>query len=234
MIEDNYKLHQEKWGEFCGYACDGPLDSSFWFSPESKGPKILFLLKETYGFEDDPVCCIMDNLEERFNDSKTNRAIAKMSSILQSVFSDPGFKSLDTRVDGLIFDYLDNILDSDRGSNIALLKESFSKVAIIECKKTSGVNKSNDGEILQHAIDNSEYLSDQISYLNPDIIFCGGQIIFEIISTHLKVFEVGALPDNKRGVYKIGNKFVINAYHPSYSKFSTSSYDYIFDIIKNK
>lgn len=228
---DTYRLELEKeHGKYLGFAYDGPIDSKKWFSNNS-GIKILVLLKETYGYEDCDICQIMDDQSDRFKDSRTNRAISRLAYALlkASSMADSNNNFIS---DENLFELLDPIHDGIETVKEIDLKISYSNIAILEVKKISGQIKSDDNDIRIHSRENAEFLSNQIRFLNPNIIVCGGQVTWESLTQDMKVFEKGAFASNEKGIYKSQGVVVYNAYHPSSTMFNR--YDILFDICKEK
>lgn len=174
MLE-NYRIQVEKkYGEDHGFAYDGPIDSKNWFHND-KSLKILFLLKETYGYDGDDICYIMDR-PERFKDSKTNRILSRLSYGIEKVSTLIESKNNFISNEAL-FDLIDPVYDEMKIVNQDVLKISYSDIAVIEIKKLSGKTKSDDSEIRKHSKENAEFLSNQIRFLKPMIIVCGGKVL---------------------------------------------------------
>jgi hypothetical protein len=228
LIDTFKKEVENKYGQYCGFAYDGPVNSEKWFSGKIKY-KILFLLKETYGFDGDPECIIMD-CPKRFNDSRTNKNIALVVNSIEQILELPNFENI-CKNDNELFRELDLIYDKILTISSDLLKESFSNIALIELKKTSGESKSNDQDIRAHAQEFSNLLTKQICLLDPDLIFCCGRVTWESLTQDLDFFNKDSFGSAERVMYKIGNKFIFHSYHPSFSGFDR--YDVVFDICKN-
>lgn len=229
MLED-YKVQVEKrYGECCGFAWDGPIVPGNWFYGNNR-MKILFLLKEAYGYKDDDKYEIMD-CPEGFNYSRTNRIISKLAYVLKEISmsginSEKGLIPNDT-----LYKMIDPLYDEMKVKSDDDLMMNYSNIAIVEIKKLSGEAKSDYSDIRKHSRENAEFLSDQIRFLKPNIIFCGGRVAWDSLTQDMSVFEKGAFSSNERGVFKINNIIVYNSYHPSYGGFN--AYDFLFDVSKS-
>lgn len=225
----NFQVNVENiYGEYRGFAHDGPVDSKKWFS-DSCGKRILFLLKEAYGYDDDEICYIMD-APERFNDSRTNLAISRLAYAIdrssESIKYDTEYVSDDD-----LFKLMDMIHEELETVTLDDLKHSYSKIAIVEIKKISGEIKSIDSDIRKHSKQNEKFLSDQIRFLSPDVIVCCGYVTWESLTQDMSVFEKFAFSSNDRGIYNSNGIIVYNSYHPSFYGFNR--YDIAYDIIKS-
>lgn len=187
--------------EGCGFAIDGPINPNVW---DELDYRILFLLKETFDMDGCDSCIIM-GMPEKFNDSKTNLNISKLSHFLIKTLS----KEFDiSRSD---FYKLDD----------STLMEAYSKIAIVEVKKTSGINESDDSVIREHSRLNKEFIAKQIELLNPSIIICGGMVTWHSLTEDTGLFdrEKFSLTDERKA-FKCKEKIIVNSYHPSYTKFN--------------
>lgn len=228
MLETYRSRVEKAYGEDRGFAYDGPVDFEKWASDIS-GRKILFLLKEAYGHDEDDIYEIMNN-SKRFNDSRTNLAISRLAYIVgrasESITGNNDYIS-----DDQLFKLIDKLHDELNFVKPEDLKHSFSKIAVIEIKKISGKSRSSDTDIRKHSIENAGFLSDQIRFLKPNIIVCGGQVAWESLTQDMNVFDKSAFPSNEKGLYKSKGVIVYNSFHPSY--FGFNKYDVAFDISKS-
>ncbi|MBK7851591.1 MAG: hypothetical protein IPJ66_10770 [Bacteroidetes bacterium] len=117
--------------EGIGFALDRPIVPEIW---NQLSLKILFILKETYGMDGCDTCKIMGN-PDKFNDSKTNLQISKVSYCIHETIANGVVPSV----------------ENTNNLSLGTLKESFSKIAIVEVKKTSGETTSNDSIIRDHS-----------------------------------------------------------------------------------
>ncbi len=186
--------------EGSGFALDGPIVPEIW---NQLSLKVLFILKETYGMDGCDTCKIMGN-PDKFNDSKTNLQISKVSYCIHETISNGFVPSVENT----------NNLSPEA------LKVSFSKIAIVEVKKTSGETTSNDGLIRDHSRFNKEFLCQQIQLINPNIIICGGLVTWHSLTLDMGLFDrqIYNLNDERKA-FKCEDKIIYNGYHPSFSRF---------------
>jgi hypothetical protein len=229
-IVTDYKIKiDERYGQYCGFAIDGPINPEKWFCANNN-LKILFLLKEAYGYDEDEFYKIME-FPEGYNAAKTNRKITRLSFALNKVYK--SFKDSATSFisDNELFNLIDPIFDEMQSASIHDLKNSYLDIAIIEIKKISGGSKSTNSDIRKHSKENSDFLTTQIKFLEPNIIICGGPITWTSLTQDLKVFNKGSFPTDSPGTFKKDGIIVYNRYHPSFNGFDT--YSCIFDILKS-
>lgn len=109
--------------------------------------------------------------------------------------------------------------------NPATLKESLSKVAVINVnKKSRESTQSNDGLVRDKSRENKNFLKRQLKYLSPQIIICGG-----IVTVHSLFCDLDYLTTDKFTMHHaqlIDDKIVAPYYHLS---FSGCNYDCIYD-----
>ncbi|MEL0630319.1 hypothetical protein [Psychromonas aquatilis] len=166
-----------------GFAIDGPNDSDAWSKADKR---ILFMLKETYGVKGD-ICQCMDSLEynkSNFYSNKTNQNIAKLAYGIMTGKPSAGLSS-------------------------KKLSPFYSSSSTIEIKKSTGKKKSNDKEILKHALFSEEFIKWQIDKLNPDIIICCGSIVHSFLVNN--IYSTKVTDD----ITKIGDIVIIKSKHPS-------------------
>lgn len=165
----------------------------------------MYLLKETHGQDGCDACYIMGH-PEKYSDSVTNRKISKLSYLIhQSVLNN-------------------NEEQGKKGIEEEMLKDAYSKIAIIEVKKTSTSGDeifSNDGEVRDHSRFNKDYIAKQITMLDPHIIICGGNVTWYCLTEDCGLYDrIIINPKDERKAIKYNDKIVFNSYHPSYGKFN--------------
>lgn len=229
MVND-YKIQvDQKYGEYVGFVLDGPIDPERWFSNKQK-LKVLFLLKEAYGYNEDEFYNIMES-PDSYNAAKTNKQITRLSFALNKVYKIFESSKVSYISDENLFQLIDPIYDEMHSKKIHDIKNSYLDIAIIEVKKISGLSKSTDIDIRKHSKENAEFLTRQIQFLQPNIIICGGPIVWTSLKEDLNVFKKDSFSTNEKGVFKNDGIIVYNTYHPSFSGFN--DYDCIFDIMKS-
>jgi len=89
-------------------------------------------------------------------------------------------------------------------------------IAIVNCKKESGVSRISNETLSEHIERYKGFLKDQIQILDPDIIVCGGgsSMIKDFVKTN--VYPRLEKINNWMYFDKFKNKLVIDSFHPSY------------------
>ncbi|MBB1285242.1 hypothetical protein HRH25_12730 [Flavisolibacter sp. BT320] len=229
MLE-KYRLKvEEKYGEYCGFAYDGPIVPERWNNKKINNVKILFYAKETYGHDGCSICPIMES-PDGYSASKTNLNISKLSYCINQLFSKIRRSKCKSLTAQDLFKLIDEVVDGLPIISKCSLREYYSNVAVVEVKKTSGDVKSNDVEIRKHSVENAGFLTEQIKYLSPDIIICCG-----LVTWHSLVNDTGLINDktsitNERGGISYGNMILYNSFHPSAPRFNM--YDVLFNIFE--
>ena len=115
------------------------------------------------------------------------------------------------------------------------VKDLFNTIpfALVECKKLPGGPKLYDNILLGHLDEYGDFLTQEIETLNPNIIVCSGNRIFEFVVKYFSQSnEIEKLPNIYGGEYEIDGKkvpnfttclwydqekniVVINSFHPS-------------------
>jgi uracil-DNA glycosylase len=222
----NRKFIGEVYEEFCGYAVDGPI------SPETWGRrkiKVLYIGKETYGHDAD--CEIMGR-PENFSCSIFNRNISKLSYSIHYFFDNT--KRSDCyklKTNKKLFPFIDHIWDLLQSLSKEKLQQSYSNVAVIQVKKTSGTTQSNDAEIRRHSRENAAWLSEQVRLISPDIVVCSGLVTWQALVEDIGLVAKGKMVTNETGAFKYENMVFVNSYHFSaWAHFNL--YDTMFDLMK--
>jgi hypothetical protein len=177
------------------FISDGILNPSVWIT---QNPRILFLLKETkddYYKLDQPVTADKLNGLFWYNISRWRYAIKEMYNNGRVV---PAFPLNET------------------------LKVELNDIAIVDIKKNyEDKTISDKGDIIQYALNDREFLIEQIEIINPQIIICGGT--FE---EYRDFIYKGEINDNNMIKYRCDdsidssvwchrNRKIFYFYHPS-------------------
>jgi hypothetical protein len=180
------------------YIRDGAINSEKWASSEVK---VLFLLKETYGYQG---CEIIELGKEapRWLDAniKTYRKIVSLTAAIEaavqrnSLLSKDEIKSVE--------------------NNPALLRETLNGMAVINIKKHSGKSTSNDREIRDESRANASLLKTQISELAPVTIVAGGNVCWDSLIDDIGLFHGTPKPE-KFGTAICSNTVLCRSNHPS-------------------
>ena len=92
--------------------------------------------------------------------------------------------------------------------------------AIVNLKKSNGVERSNDDNLLEYVENDGEYIKKQIETLNPNIIICGGT--FE--KFYQKLYNVTDENQITDWTYFHDNRLVFDFVHPAYQAHGAMMY----------
>ncbi len=152
-------------------------------------PKILFLLKENFSEDWDPIDGINPN-----NNNVFSLNIARWWYIINSLYKYPHIMPDIENVD------LPNLIDD---------------ISIVELKKLNeGKNISKNSDLKYFAIKDKEFIKEEIDLIDPNIVICAnlGDIYGDNI--YDDPWEK-IISDSKCHCYKHNNRLVIDMYHPS-------------------
>lgn len=220
-----------------GICYDGIVDEeSFYAQPK----KIVFLLKEANGNDKS------GKTPEAYNDWDYRSWLQH-----QQANNEPGDESNDQRFYTKAFYnvcmWLDVFYDSLAGkhisyeeyvasgrSNTETLRKNLKKTAIINLKKTWGGGSTkweNLNSYLQSEVIR-EVLRKQITYINPDIVICGGGQVFDFAKEIFgaKAEKASIVNGQKADYFKVDNRIFLNLYHPSCRKKRKDLYNYSAEI----
>lgn len=193
------------------YTIDGAIDPVEWGRQTTR---ILFYLKENYGYQDEGILRIEDYAPGWLDHgNKTYVKIVTLAeAVLQAVqrgslLSQEEIKALPSTAD---------------------FQTTLRKIAVVNIKKHSGESTSNPREIREESHANAPLLRTQISALSPTVIVVGGQVCW-----HSLVFDVGLSKeshDDPAGTATVANGVVLcHTHHPAAR--STEKFD-IYEIHK--
>lgn len=101
--------------------------------------------------------------------------------------------------------------------------------AYVNVKKESGGATANDSVVYNHAVRYSSFIRRELDILNPNIIVCGGDIVFKAavdsIYKDLHFEQLGA--GGWVHYCKSKNIFLINSFHPTAKKSNEVMYDWM-------
>jgi hypothetical protein len=199
-----YESHLRSRG-LAQYTIDGAIDSVAWRSQSSR---ILFYLKENYGYRDEGIMRIGDYAPGWLADG--NKTYVKIVTLAEAVFQAIRRGSLLSREEIAAL------------PTTADLQATLRKIAVVNIKKHSGESESNDTEIRNESYANASLLRPQIAELAPTVIVAGGTVCW-----HSLVCDVGLSKeseDNPRGTATLANGVVLcHTYHPAAR--STGAFD---------
>jgi len=186
------------------YEKDGAMNKKLW---ESATIKILFVLKETAGYDNCPVFFLKDAIEKEWlpDKNRTYTKIAKLALFLQKSFDK---KSSLTKEECKKLD-----------KNHDILFKALEHCAVINIKKTSNkIMRSNKNVILKNFNEHADFLQQQIDSLSPNIVIAGSTDCWRCLSKsdnglYRKIIKNEKL--NKHECKKIGNIVFYHANHPS-------------------
>lgn len=204
-----------------GICFDGIVDEAcFYAQPQ----KILFLLKETNGNDDS------GKAQEGYDDWDYRGWLQH-----QQANDEPGDGGNDRAFYKTFYNicmWLDVFYDILADKHISyeeymaggrfnteVLRKNLRKTAIVNLKKTWG-GAHTDWKALNSYLQSEgvlEVLCKEITYINPDIVLCGGREVFDFAK---RIFggEVQNLPlpgDSKTEYFRMGNRIFLNFYHPA-------------------
>ena len=180
------------------YTIDGTINSQCW---EQSSPKILFVLKENYGYQG---CGIVNtkDLAHGWLDAhiKTYKKIILLSSFIFASHN------------------LNRVLNSEETNSISndfdLLHSTLDKISVINIKKHSGASRSKDNQIRKESGLNKDILKLQINNLKPDIIIAGSTVCWNSL-----IFDLNIFPSNisceKNCAIKHKQTILCHTNHPS-------------------
>jgi len=179
------------------FTIDGPIDQTSW---QTQAPRILFFLKENYGYQNEGIMRIGDYAPGWLADR--NKTYVKIVTLAETVFQAVQRGSLLSRG------------ENDTLSTTTDLQAALRKIAVLNIKKHSGESTSDDSEIREESYANATLLRQQIAALSPTVIVAGGTVCW-----HSLVYDTGLskeLHDNPKGTATVANGVVLcHAYHPS-------------------
>jgi hypothetical protein len=159
------------------YEIDGAINIEKW---KSNKYKILFVLKETAGYQNCPPFYLEDELKNTWLQYKQKRG----NQYIQA----PTYKNISLLAKSLQMAFnRDKVLDAREILEIStkpdILFDAIENCAIINIKKHSNAKrKSDDKDILSEFIENKELLKWQIENLSPTIIFAGSSVCWKCLS----------------------------------------------------
>ena len=192
------------------YSIDGPINIDKW---NKSRYKILFVLKETRGYQNRPIFKLQEELKNvwlKFKKGETENPTYKNVAWLA--------KSLQIALEK------DRILTKVEVENLDTtsksLIEAIDYCAIINIKKYSNSSpdgKSNDKDIRSEFCANRELLEWQTKTLSPNVIVAGSTVVWECLSSKINgLYKDIITSDLKVHECKSFNGIVFyHAYHPS-------------------
>lgn len=191
-----YESHLQSRG-LTQYTIDGAIDPVEW---QCQATRILFYLKENYGYQNEGIMRIGDYAPGWLADR--NKTYVKIVTLAETAFQAVQRGSLLSRG------------EIDTLSTTADLQAALRKIAVVNIKKHSGESTSDDSEIREESYANAKLLREQIAALSPTVIVAGGTVCW-----HSLVYDTGLSKeshDNPKGTATVANGVVLcHAYHPS-------------------
>lgn len=133
------------------------------------------------------------------------------------------------RIAAGIFYYGKQMSEIDNGKT---LKDSLSKIAVINLKKTSGSNASNPDEINAYAYYDRKFLFEQISHLKPNIIIAGGVFNPLLWVLNLEIEFSSESPWNRPVFDSKTKSWIIPYRHPAARMKKEEFYNNFFELVK--
>lgn len=192
------------------FVTDGIICPQEWYKQEDK---ILFILKEAYSTNSSDDWSLVDCLNNPDGrDGRIWTAIAEWCHAVQNTDAD-------------FFPLFDGWLESPKGDMKKYREKRYEllkKCAVINIKKSNGVNGSDDADLLCYVNSDWDLIKEQIDIISPTVIVCGST--FHLLrdrkmvakKDRKKIFGVDTSEvQDERGCYSIGNRAVIAYYHPA-------------------
>ena len=215
------ELKQNRIKKTNDFITDGIVDPETWF--ESKGERILFLLKEAYSSEGPVEWDLPSWLRSKRCMEKCKNDCSKCwpSGTTYNHVAEAVYMILNP---DLGFDEWFG-LESRKSREYKLTRKSLlEKIAVINIKKYDGKKKSEDEDLKKHIKEHGELLKKQIESINPTVIICGGTY------SYLKeLYDLEDLDNEFNGGTMLGDIKVIAAYHPSKQMSSKDKAEMIFE-----
>lgn len=168
------------------FTIDGIVNFDKWINAF---PKILFLLKENFSEDWDPIDGINPN-----NNNVFSLNIGRWWFIINSLYEKPH-----------------TIPDIEK----VKLPDLIDEISIIELKKLNeGKSASKDGDLKRAAIKDKEFIKEEIELISPNIVVCAntgdiyGDCVYDDEWTKL-------ISDSRCHCYKHNERLVIDMFHPS-------------------
>lgn len=169
------------------FTYDGIINFELW---KKSKPKILFLLKENYSSDWDPIEGISSD------GNKFSRNISRWRQILKDLYINP--------TKDISFENIE-------------LPEDIDDIAIVEVKKVNeGKAHSPYKVIYNYAIKDKNFLTEQIDLIDPHVVLCGytGDAYGDMYDDSWELLYSLPKPLDC-SCYKHRNRLVIDFYHPS-------------------
>lgn len=185
-------------GKQNGYIHDGAINPERWYSSKVR---LLFLLKETYGYQGYDCIQITEYAPKWFEaKNKTYRKCVLLAAVLEkSLEKNHGLSAGDIK-----------LVENDHDSLLAALN----RIAVVNIKKDSGESRSNDGKIRVVSKANASQLKAQICTLAPTVIVAGGNVCWDSLIDDMGLFH-GVSKLEKFEAVKCGNTVLCRSNHPS-------------------
>lgn len=194
---DSYEDHFKQRG-IEQFVIDGAIDPAKW---QVCPTRIMFLLKENYGYQDCGVFRVEQYAHRWLTDRIRTycRAMTLAAAVQESI----------RRGSPLSATEINRVAD-----NSELLHATLDTIAVLNIKKHSGGSQSNDTEIRKESKMNARLLHDQILALAPTIIVAGGSVCWDSL-----IYDVGLFGDvpncHKFGTVVRNGMLLCHAYHPA-------------------
>lgn len=191
-----YEEHFQKRG-IHQFTIDGAINREVW---DKQQIKILFYLKENYGYQDGGIMNISDYASIWLADGiKTYKQITHLAEALYQAIEKKRI---------LPPEEIDNL------SKTADFQESLQKIALVNIKKHSGLSQSDDSEVREESYSNAHLLRRQIEELSPTVILAGGTVCWHSLVYDLELNKT-ALHAPKESIIFVNEILLLHANHPA-------------------
>lgn len=178
------------------FVSDGIIDPDVWFELDS-GKKIMFLLKEAYGEDDD--WSLVDWLNKEIPVHSIWKRVVEWTYAIHNTTSA-------------------SVCRFDPEEIKKHYNEYLRSIAVVNLRKSSGKSTSDMDVIMEYTINDKCELKEEIEMIDPDIIICGYTIQPLINIFDLDIKQHGNVCDNwYYFTDKIKNRkrLIIDYYHPA-------------------
>jgi len=193
----SYEKHLQQRG-LTEYSLDGAIDPTKW---AESNVRILFLLKETYGYQRCGVNRVTDCVHGWLDANIPTYVKATALAAALQIGCERGYSLTAEEV---------IVLSTDQPRFHRVLDT----IAMVNIKKHSGHARSNDAEIRRESRLNAPILNTQIEALSPTVVIAGGTVCWHSLVYDLSLFSSAPnCPKNQSVV--CNNKVLCHSNHPS-------------------
>jgi hypothetical protein len=194
----NYDEYAARSGLKEEYSRDGAVNPDIWARSSCK---VLFFLKENYGYQGCGIIDIKDKAHKWLSDgNKTYKKCAALAAAIHLGIEHGRILS-------------ENEVHSVANDRVALIN-ALDRTAVVNIKKSSGKSTSDDRAIRAEAARNSQWLNEQIQCLSPTVIIAGGTVCWHGLTRNLRLFNL-TQDCSKNSAIRIDGIVLCHSNHPA-------------------